>query len=66
MDKDTIFKCIEVVDAQYNYHYNLAMLCGASIAKQHAHSALVLKRLKNKLWEMYQEANQPLTGGQRD
>ena len=56
MDKKTIFKCIELTDAKYKYHYEEAKRVGqfeAGKEREYVRAAIALKELKDELWEIW-------------
>jgi hypothetical protein len=59
MDKETIFKCIELTDAKFRHHYNEAKRVGQFDAvkeQENVRAAMALKELKDELWEMWQRS----------
>ena len=59
MDKETIFKCIEVTDVKFKHYYNEAKRVGQfdDIKEQeYVRAAMALKELKDELWEMWQRS----------
>jgi hypothetical protein len=56
MDKQTIFKCIELTDAKLQHYYNEAKRVGQFDAvkeQEYVRAAMALKELKDELWEMW-------------
>ena len=59
MDKETIFKCIELTNAKFQHYYNEAKRVGQFDAvkeQEYVRSATALKELKDELWEMWQRS----------
>ena len=59
MDKETIFKCIELTDAKFQHYYNEAKRVGqfdAAKEQEYVRAAMALKELKDELWEMWQRS----------
>lgn len=59
MDKETIFKCIELTDAKFQHYYNVAKRVGQFDAvkeQEYVRAAIALKELKDELWEMWQRS----------
>jgi hypothetical protein len=58
MDKETIYKCIELTDQKYLYYYNEAKRVGKFDAlkeKEYVCASVALKELKDELWEMWKK-----------
>lgn len=59
MDKDTILKCIGIVDGKFQNYYNEAKRVGAFDyvkEQEFVRAALALKELKDELFELYQRS----------